>query len=87
MSAAWIAGVSIPAVYLLSAVCTPLMLWWERRRPSAYSRRPEVLAAWRAMSAAEQEAYDNAALDAGEAAEVAAARIAEAAERNALFRP
>lgn len=92
MSAALIAGLSIPGVYVLSAVSMPLLLWWERRRPSAYSRRPEVLAGWREMSTEAQAAHDNAALDAAEAAEEAARRsgqraVEDAARTNALYRP
>jgi hypothetical protein len=64
----------IPAILMVSVVGTVLAVWWERRRPSSYSRRPEVLESWRAMSAAQQEAHDNAALDAAEAAENVAAR-------------
>jgi hypothetical protein len=64
----------IPAILIVSVLGAVLAVWWERRRPSAYSRRPEVLASWRAQSAAQQEAHDNAVLDAAEAAEVAAAR-------------
>jgi hypothetical protein len=64
----------IPAILMVSVVGTVLAVWWERRRPSAYSRRPEVLASWRALSTAQQEAHDNAALDAAEAAENVAAR-------------
>jgi hypothetical protein len=75
-----------PAVLLVSAIGTALYLWWEKRRPSSYSRRPEVLASWRAMSAQAQRADDVAALDVAEAAERLAARQAEVAKR-ALFRP
>jgi hypothetical protein len=64
----------IPAILIVSVLGTVLAVWWERRRPSAYSRRPEVVESWRAMSAAQQEAHDNAALDAAEAAENVAAR-------------
>lgn len=70
----------LAAVLLVSAVGTPFVLWWERRRPSSYSRRPEVLAAWRAQSAAVQEAHDNAVLD-------AAQNAAERARINTLYRP
>jgi hypothetical protein len=88
MSAAWIAGLSIPGVYLLSALAMWPVLWWERHRPTAYSRRPEVLAAWRGMPTAAQEAHDTAVLDAEEAAEEAARRAVEGAARtNALYRP
>jgi hypothetical protein len=64
----------IPAILLVSAVGTVLHLLWERRRPSSYSRRPDVLARWRGMSTEAQAAADNAVLDAAEAAENAAAR-------------
>ncbi|MFF9287472.1 hypothetical protein [Streptomyces griseosporeus] len=92
MSAAWIAGLSIPGIYLLAGLSMPLLLWWERRRPSAYSRRPEVLAEWRGMSTEAQAAHDNAVLDAEEAAEEAARRagqraVEDAARTNALYRP
>lgn len=70
----------LAAVLLVSAVGTPFVLWWERRRPSSYSRRLEVLAAWRAQSAAVQEAHDNAVLD-------AAQNAAERARINTLYRP
>lgn len=64
----------IPAILIVAVIGTVLALWWERRRPSSYTRRPEVLEAWRSMSADAQEAHDNAVLDAAEAAENAAAR-------------
>lgn len=64
----------IPAILIVAVIGTVLALWWERRRPSSYTRRPEVLEGWRSMSAAAQEAHDNAVLDAAEAAERAAAR-------------
>jgi hypothetical protein len=84
MSAALLAGLSVPVVVVLSVLATPLVLWWERRRSV---REPNPLQAWRSMSAAAQEAHDTAVLDAAEAAEMAAARAAEAARRNALFHP
>jgi hypothetical protein len=88
MSVTLFAGLSLPAIYLLALVGTPVVLWWERRRPTAYSRRPEVLAAWRGMPVAVQEAHDTAVLDAAEAAEEAARRAVEdAARTNALYRP
>lgn len=74
MSINLLIGLSLPAIYLLALLGTPVAVWWERRRPSAASRRPEVLASWRALSTEAQEAHDNAALDAAEAAEVVAAR-------------
>jgi hypothetical protein len=75
MSVALIAGLSLPGIYLLALVGTPVVLWWEKRHPSSYSRRPEVVESWREMSTAEQEAHDNAVLDAAEAAENVAARV------------
>lgn len=74
MSSSVLLGAALPLIYLVAAVG----VWWslrrERREPTSYTRRPEVLARWRAMSAAEQEAHDNAALAAAESAEVLAAR-------------
>jgi hypothetical protein len=64
----------IPAILIVSVLGTVLAVWWERRRPTSYSRRPEVLASWRALSTEAQAARDSAALNAAEAAEVAAAR-------------
>lgn len=64
----------IPAILIVSVLGTVLAVWWERRRPSAATRRPEVLASWRAMSTEAQAAHDNAALNAAETAEVVAAR-------------
>ncbi|MBA4866202.1 hypothetical protein H1V43_33760 [Streptomyces sp. PSKA54] len=79
----------IPAVLLVSLAGTFLLLWQEKHHPSSYSRRPDVLDAWRGMSAAAQAAHDNAVLDAADAAENAVARAAveSAAKTNALFRP
>jgi hypothetical protein len=79
----------IPAVLLLSLAGSFFVVRQEKRHPSSYSRRPDVLAAWRAMSAAAQEAHDHAVLDAADAAENAVARAAveHAAKTNALFRP
>lgn len=71
----------IPVILIVSVVGTVLVLWWERCRPSAFSRRPEVLAAWRSMSTEAQAAHDEAQLAAGEAAENAAARS------QSLYRP
>jgi len=63
--------------------------WWvirrERKHPSSYSRRPDVLADWRAMSASEQEDVDTASLDMAEQAEMdARADAAEAADLLAV---
>lgn len=59
--------------FLLSAswVGTRWLVRRERRRPTSYTRSAEYLAGvakWRSLSAREQEAYDNAVLDAAEAA-------------------
>ncbi len=71
----------IPAVLLASVAGVPLMLWLERRRPSSYTRQNAELAKWRGLSPAEQEAVDEAALDAAEQAEIdARPDAAEAAE-------
>jgi hypothetical protein len=79
MSADRLPGALLPLLYLLALlVMSAAGVVWvvreERRNPSAYSRRPEVLESWRAMSTEAQEAHDNAELDAAEAAEVVAAR-------------
>ena len=74
----------IPAILLAALVGTPLALWWERRRPSSYTRGREYverMAAWRAMPTDAQAAHDNAELAAAEAAENAAARS------HSLYRP
>jgi len=83
---------AVPAVLLVSAVGTPLVLWWERRRPSSYpgsAAHREALeragvtsmAGWRARSVEEQEAADDAALDLAEQADLdAQADAREAAE-------
>lgn len=60
----------IPATFLSCVVGIPLMLWWERRKPSSYTRRRqrEVLAPWLEMSTEAQRAHDNAVLAASDAA-------------------
>jgi len=69
-SQALVSALEIVVVLVLSGVGT----WWvirrERRAPSSYSRRPDVLAGWHAMSAAEQEDVDTASLDLAEQAEI-----------------
>lgn len=94
-------GLILPLIYLVAGVG----VWWalrrERREPTSYTQTPmssggmPTLAEWRAMSTAEQEAYDNAVLDAAEAAEEAVRRavdaqvqraIEDAARRSSLFR-
>jgi hypothetical protein len=91
----------IPAVLVVSVAGVVVSLWWEKRRPSSFTRRrPDALAAWHSLPAGAQEAVDKAVLDAAEAAEAAAkaavaravdaqmeAAIQEAAKRNALFHP
>ncbi|GGS96874.1 hypothetical protein [Streptomyces violaceus] len=67
----------IPAILVVAVIGTALALLWEKRRPSSHTRSPEYLravASWSQKSTAEQEAYDNAVLDAAEAAERAAAQ-------------
>jgi hypothetical protein len=90
----------IPAVMVVAALGVFLQLWWERRRPSSYPGSVEHEAAlasvedgtapnlsvWRGLSTDQQAAYDQAVLD---AAEAAAARLAVecASKTNALYRP
>lgn len=63
-------------VFAVSAVGTVLYLRRERRRPSSYrSRWAAEMAEWRALPTEVQAAHDEAALDAAEAAEIAAARV------------
>lgn len=87
---------ALPAVLVVALVGTPVALWWERQRPSSYTRRPEVLEEWRSLSVAAQQAYDNAVLDANEAAEDAVRRavdtqmqraVEDAARRNVPYHP
>lgn len=80
---AWI----LVAVLVAAIVGGVLAVRKERRDPSSYSRRVDVMAAWESMSSAAQAAHDNTVLEAAEAAEVVSARMAEAAQRNALFHP
>lgn len=64
------------AVFAVSAVGTVLYLRRERRRPSSYrSRWAAEMTEWRALPTEVQAAHDEAALHAGEAAEIAAARV------------
>ncbi|WP_435606559.1 hypothetical protein [Streptomyces ardesiacus] len=64
-------------VFAVSAVGTVLVVRRERRRPSSYrSRWAAEMAEWRALPTEVQAARDEAALYAGEAAEIAAARVA-----------
>lgn len=72
-------------------------VWFEKREPSAYTRRPEYLAGlrepslaeWRGMSTVEQAAYDGAVLEVAADAEDAARVAVEALllEYNGTFRP
>ncbi|MFF6866733.1 hypothetical protein [Streptomyces ardesiacus] len=64
-------------VLAMSAVGTVLVVRGERRRPSSYrSRWAAKMAEWHALPTEVQAARDEAALHAGEAAEIAAARAA-----------
>jgi hypothetical protein len=79
----------IPAILLVACLGIAVSLWWERSRPSAYTRRPREgageLAVWSRMSVSEQAAADRRALDdAEDAARLAVERYAEI---NAKFRP
>jgi hypothetical protein len=95
MSAARVLGVLLPLVFLIAAAGIPLMLWWEKRRLTSYTRQPHVLADWHAMSSAEQEAVDTASLDMAEQAALdaeadaqeAAQQVVERSRVNALFHP
>ncbi|MGQ4393837.1 hypothetical protein ACN6K5_003623 [Streptomyces violaceoruber] len=63
-------------VLAVSAVGTVLYVRRERRRPSSYrSRWAAEMAEWHALPTEVQAAHDEAALHAGEAAEIAAARV------------
>lgn len=109
MSADRLPGAVLPLLYVLavlvlSGVGAVLVLRRERRDPSSCTRlgvpvglpgegpSPEE---WAGMSAVEQEAWDNASLDAAEQAELdaedgareAAQFLAQRAEDNALFHP
>lgn len=87
-SEALVSALEILAVLVVSGVGCWWVIRWERRAPSSFSRRPDVLAGWRAMSAEEQEQVDTASLDMAEQAELdARADAVEAAElavENAL---
>ncbi|RSN55583.1 hypothetical protein DMH12_15300 [Streptomyces sp. WAC 04229] len=73
--------------WLLGLLVVSAAGWWwearrERRRPSSYRRLWEAeMDAWRRLPNEVQAARDEAALDAGEAAEIAAART------NSLYHP
>lgn len=86
----------IPAILIASVLGVLVSLWWERRRPTSYTRRPDSMADWLALSVEEQEAVDNASLDRAEQAELdaradareaAEAFIERAAVINALHHP
>lgn len=75
---------AIPSVFLVALIGTPLMLWWERRNPTSYTRGGD-LAWWGLLSAEEQEDVDTASLDEAEQAEIdARADAAEAADQLAV---
>jgi hypothetical protein len=95
MSAARLVGAFVPVLLLVIA---GVGTWWvlrQERRESSYARRgvpvelggEPSLEEWRQMSTKAQAAYDNSVLDAAESADATAARMAEAAKRNALFHP
>lgn len=86
MSAARVLGSLLPLVFLIALLGVPLMLWLERHRPTSFTRRPDPLAEWRAMSAAEQEAVDNASLDLAEQAALDAEYDAQEAAQLAVER-
>ena len=106
MSAARVLGVLLPLVLVIAAAGIPWMLRQERRRSSSYpgsAAHREALAragvtsmaGWRARSAEEQEAADDAALDLAEQgdldakadADEAAAHLVQRVQANALFHP
>ena len=101
MSVNGLPGLILPLIYLVAGVG----VWWalrrERREPTSYTQTPmasggmPTLGEWWEMTAAQQEAYDNAVLDAAEAAEEAVRRavdaqvqraIEDAARRSSLFK-
>lgn len=89
----------IPAILLVAVAGIPLALWWEKRHPSSFTRRPRVVgsgpdeAALDAVERREQgrlrtqsewRRWDpDAVADAAEAA----ADLAHRAQVNALFHP
>ncbi len=75
----------IPAVLLVSVVGVVVNLWWERRRPSSYTRRMAQLAEladWRERSTAEQAAADEEVAKAAAQAQRTARRADRAARRH-----
>jgi hypothetical protein len=89
MSADRLPGALLPLLYLLAVLVLSAggFVWalrQERRNPTSYSRRPEVLASWRAKSTAEQAAHDNAVLNAAEAAEEAVRRAVDLQVQRAV---
>jgi hypothetical protein len=84
------------AVLVVAAVGGVWAVLLERRSPTSYTRSPDGdLAWWALLPADEQEAVDEAALDAAEQAELdakadareAAEFLAHRAQTNALFHP
>lgn len=88
----------LAAVMVVAVLGVPLMLWWERRRPSV----PEDVAAmraWRRLSTAQQAAADREAIVTGaffeevdaearwRAEDAARVAVERAAEINALHHP
>ncbi|CAL9668840.1 hypothetical protein SUDANB145_07307 (plasmid) [Streptomyces sp. enrichment culture] len=66
--------VLVALVLVVSAVGTAVVLRWERRRPSYRQRWEAEMAEWRRLPTWVQAGYDQAALDAQEAAGHEAAR-------------
>jgi len=74
----------IPAILTTSVIGVVVALWWEKHRPTSYTRGGD-LAWWGLLSAEEQEDVDTASLDMAEQAEMdARADAAEAAGELAV---
>ena len=80
-----IARAVIPAVLVLALIGVPIALWWEKRRPTV-PKHVAQMRAWRAMSAAEQEAVDTASLDLAEQAALDAELDAQESAQLAVER-
>lgn len=107
MSSARLLGALVPvSLLLIAAVGAWWVLREERRNPTSYTRKAAAVPArtpmylggeptpeeWEGMTAAGQEAYDTAVLNAAEAAEDAVRRAGEqklerAVYVNSLYRP
>jgi hypothetical protein len=88
---AWI----VIAVLVAATVGGVLAVRKERKDPTSFTRRTDDLAWWGLLPAEEQEAYDTAALDLAEQAELdavdgareSAAELVARAQINAQFHP